>query len=163
VVARQALALRSGDGTCSRFGMGPPRALAGKRSRRTGRTLPYGTEEASPPTFSAAARRLAYTRSTKVTARARLEISSGRVVHLAGSSRQDGNPDADGSDAVQLTSAVRVTRDGGFRDALQGVKAVHATDSPGVPHMFLLVMQEQRLQLGRWPIQSGLRRDPWKR
>jgi eukaryotic-like serine/threonine-protein kinase len=90
--------------------------------------LPYGTEEASHPTFSTAARRLAYTRSTSVSVLARLDVASGRVTHLSGSSREDANPDmapnggrvvfqstrsgpseiwlsgVDGSDAVQITS-----------------------------------------------------------
>jgi eukaryotic-like serine/threonine-protein kinase len=90
--------------------------------------LPFGSEEGSHPSFSASARRLAYTRSTSVTVLARLEVASRTITHLSGSSRQDGNPDVapnggrvvfqstrsgpseiwlanlDGTDAVQITS-----------------------------------------------------------
>jgi Tol biopolymer transport system component len=90
--------------------------------------LPYGSEEGSNPTFSAAAGRLAYTSSTSVIVLARVDIESGRITQLSGSSRQDGNPDVaptgervvfqstrsgpseiwlskvDGADAVQVTS-----------------------------------------------------------
>jgi eukaryotic-like serine/threonine-protein kinase len=90
--------------------------------------LPYGSEEGSHPSYSTSARRLAYTRSTSVTVLARVDIASGRITHLSGSSRQDVNPDVapnggrvvfqstrsgpseiwlsnvDGTDAVQVTS-----------------------------------------------------------
>jgi eukaryotic-like serine/threonine-protein kinase len=99
-------------------------SASGGRAER----LPYGSEDGSHPSFSASARRLAYTRSTSVTVLVRLDLASGTVTQLSGSSRQDLNPDVapdgarvvfqstrsgpseiwlskiDGTDAVQITS-----------------------------------------------------------
>jgi eukaryotic-like serine/threonine-protein kinase len=106
-----------------RLGLWKVNASGGKTER-----LPYGSEEGSHPAFSPVARRLAYTRSTTVAVLARIDIATGTITQLLGSSRLDSNADIspdgqrvvfqstrsgpgeiwtsnrDGSDAVQVTA-----------------------------------------------------------